>query len=81
MEVKLIKNNMAFSFTLKGSDPCTINAATDMVIIVGTVAQRVLKPIITKIGHISSPMTARNREGVAPIPMGSPNSKLPPMSF
>ena len=52
-----------------------------MVIAGGMAIQRVLKPIIIKIGHTNSPITVRNNEGVAPIPIGSPNSKLPLINF
>src|SRR5690606_30086677 len=79
MLVKDTKNIRAFSLTVKGSEACTMKKATSMVKIVGTVAQRVLNPIITKRGHTNSAIAARNKEGASPMPKGLPNAKLPSM--
>ena len=48
-----------------------------MVMALGTAAHRVFRPRMINIGQINSPITARNREGDEPIPIGSGNSKLP----
>ena len=54
-----------------------MKAATNIVMAAGTAAHLVFKPIMIRIGQINSPITARNREGDEPIPIGSTNSKFP----
>lgn len=75
--IKITRNNNAFSLSPKGSALWWITAATNMVIAAGMAANLVLKPIMIKIGQTNSPITARKREGEAPMPIGSGNSKFP----
>jgi len=64
-----IKYKMAFSLVPMSSLAWYIKPATNIVIITGIAASRVLTPNMINIGHIASPITAKIREAAAPIPI------------
>lgn len=81
---KITKNAVKYinadSFVFKESPPCTINAATAIVIAAGKAASLVFMPKIINTGAKTSPIRHRIKEAVAPIPIGSANS-IGPLSL
>jgi len=61
-----------------GSPECATNAATNMVMIAGIVAHRVLNPTIKNTGATNSPITANNKDVSVPSPIKSKNLISPP---
>ncbi len=75
--MKVIRKNDPSSFLPNGSSACAMKTITHMLMISGTRAIRVPRPINTKKAQMASAKVTSTKDGVAPIPRGSPNPKSP----